>query len=194
MSTDNDTSKEVPEKKRGYLDNKRLHETLKQWIESGDAANGVPAPDYVGECIMKIAHGFSKKHNWVRYTPSWKEELISFAVEQMVRSAPKYDYVNYKNPHAFFSWATEMAFKNTIKRLKKNHADRLAATVDFLEEMSTSQESEYHVPHEVHMDLLEKLDNYGVDLSQQNKGRGKRSTKLERASESAVSMEDWLDE
>ncbi|ACV50247.1 gp55 sigma factor for T4 late transcription [Delftia phage PhiW-14] len=67
-----------------YVDNDKLNAVMVQWHHDIQAAKAAglerpPMPQYVAECVIKMAHGKAKLHNYRDY--SWKDEMILDAIE-----------------------------------------------------------------------------------------------------------------
>lgn len=104
-----------------YVDNSSFYAAIVERKEQIKLAEeqGLPIPrltNYLGECILLIANKFASKANFNGY--SFKDEMISDAVENCVKYFDKFDHVNYKNPFAYFSQFTYFAFLRRIAREK----------------------------------------------------------------------------
>jgi hypothetical protein len=83
-------------------------------------------PEYIGECIWKIAQKLSTKPCFIGY--SYREEMIGDAVENCILYFKDYDpdynpdnNPNYKaNPFAYFTQIIYYAFLRRISREEKN--------------------------------------------------------------------------
>jgi hypothetical protein len=108
--------------KNYYIDNKHF---LKEMISYKQAVRkakktGSPKPQiprYVGECFIKIAENFSHKPNFLSYT--FREEMISDAIENCVRYVDNFDPKVSSNPFAYFSQITYYAFLRRIQCEKR---------------------------------------------------------------------------
>lgn len=109
-------------KKTNYIDNKLF---LKEIISYRKAVQesrkkGKPKPripEYIGHCFMLIAENRSHKYNFRDYT--FRDEMISDAVENSVRYIDNFDPAKSKNPFAYFSQIVYYAFLRRIQREKK---------------------------------------------------------------------------
>lgn len=102
-----------------YVDNKKLFETL---IKHKKAVarrpkNPPPIPEYIGECLLKIATRLSHKANFAQYT--FKDDMISDAVENCIMYMHNFDPEKSSNPFAYFTQITHFAFIRRIEREKK---------------------------------------------------------------------------
>jgi hypothetical protein len=74
-------------------------------------------PEYIGECFIKIARHLSYKSNFINY--SFKDEMISDAIENCLSVVSNFDPAKSKNPFAYFTQITFYAFVRRIQREKK---------------------------------------------------------------------------
>jgi hypothetical protein len=74
-------------------------------------------PEYIGECFLKIARHLSYKSNFINY--SFKDEMISDAIENCLSVVSNFDPAKSKNPFAYFTQITFYAFVRRIQREKK---------------------------------------------------------------------------
>ncbi len=94
--------------------NKKLKETKEA---------GTPSPQisrYIGECIIQIAENLGKKINFAAY--SFRQEMVSDAIEKMIECVDKYDVEYNKekpNPFAYFSQISWNIFLQRIAKEKK---------------------------------------------------------------------------
>jgi hypothetical protein len=74
-------------------------------------------PEYVGKCFMMIAENLSHKPNFISYT--FRDEMISDAIENCVLYADNFDPTKSSNPFAYFTQIVYYAFLRRIQREKK---------------------------------------------------------------------------
>lgn len=115
---------EMSKKKRPthYVNNKEFLDALvsykKQCEESKKNGEKRPRiPRYIGECFLQIATRFGYQPNYANY--SFKEDLISDAVENMSRYILNFDPEKSTNPFAYFTQIAYYAFLRRIKIEKK---------------------------------------------------------------------------
>ncbi len=111
------------ETKVHYVDNKRFFAEMvayKTAVEkSGD---DLPIPDYLGECILKIAQGLSFRPNFINYT--YREEMVSDGIENCIRYFRNFDPKKSKNPFSYFTQICYFAFIRRIAKEKVQVAIR----------------------------------------------------------------------
>ena len=88
---------------------------VKQAKEKGDQRPRVP--NYIGECVMKIATNLARKPNFVNYT--FKEEMISDGIENCLQYIDNFDPEKSNNPFAYFTQIIYFAFLRRIQKEKK---------------------------------------------------------------------------
>lgn len=93
-------------------------------VEAARAAgNDEPAiSNYLGDCFIKIARHLSYKSNFINY--SYKDEMISDAIENCLAVVNNFDPAKSKNPFAYFTQITFFAFVRRIQREKKQMATK----------------------------------------------------------------------
>lgn len=106
-----------------YVDNTRFLETLieykkvKQQALDDSLQDQPQIPEYIGECLLQIARRLSNKANFSGYT--FKEDMISDAVENCILYMHNFDPEKSKNPFAYFTQIIHFAFIRRIEREKK---------------------------------------------------------------------------
>jgi hypothetical protein len=78
--------------------------------------------NYLGDCFIKIARHLSYKSNFINY--SYKDEMISDAIENCLAVVNNFDPAKSKNPFAYFTQITFYAFVRRIQREKKQMATK----------------------------------------------------------------------
>jgi hypothetical protein len=105
-----------------YVDNKRLYGEMIHFINSCKAAelqeeHRPKIPEYIGECIFKIAVKLATKPNFSSYT--YKDEMISDGIEVCIRYLHNFDPEKSNNPFAYFTQIIYYAFLQRIQKEKK---------------------------------------------------------------------------
>lgn len=121
-----------------YIDNKAFlaalleHRTL---VEAAKAAGQEPPPisNYLGDCFIKIARHLSYKSNFINY--SYRDEMISDAIENCLAVVNNFDPNKSKNPFAYFTQITFFAFIRRIQREKK----QMQTKFRFIDQLDISQ-------------------------------------------------------
>lgn len=104
-----------------YVDNKRLYDEMVQFITAYRLAekNGTDKPripEYVGECILKIAQRLSLRPNFIGYT--YRDEMVGDGIENVLTYIHNYD-PEKANPFAYFTQIIYFAFLRRLDKEKK---------------------------------------------------------------------------
>jgi len=83
--------------------------------ETGDPPP--PIPNYIGECVYKIATRLASKPNFSGY--SYKEEMISDGLENAIQAIGNFNPEKSSNPFAYFTQIIWYAFLRRIEKEKK---------------------------------------------------------------------------
>jgi hypothetical protein len=105
-----------------YVNNKHFLDALMEYKKACNLAeeNGTKRPiipRYIGECFLQIATRFAYQGNYANY--SYKEDLISDAVENMSRYILNFNPEKSTNPFAYFTQFAYYAFLRRINMEKK---------------------------------------------------------------------------
>jgi len=113
----------MKEKKVNYVDNKKFYETIvehrRRVEESAQKGLEPPRlPEYIGECIWKIANKLSNKPCFINY--SYRDEMISDGIENCIMYFKDFDPNKTQNPFAYFTQIIYYAFLRRINKEEKN--------------------------------------------------------------------------
>jgi hypothetical protein len=106
-----------------YVDNKRFYDEIivyrKELKKAKQEGREEPRiPEYVGECIFKIAKKLSYKPCFINY--SFRDEMISDGIENSLLYFHDYDPKKGQNPFAYFTQIIYYAFLRRINKEEKN--------------------------------------------------------------------------
>lgn len=109
-------------KKNQYVNNKDFLAAMEKYTESVKESKQhnltrPRVPDYIGECIMKIATHLSQKPNFANYT--FREEMILDGIENCLQYIDNFNPEKSKNPFAYFTQIIYYAFLRRIQKEKK---------------------------------------------------------------------------
>lgn len=114
----------MTEKKKpiDYVDNKKFYLAMVDYIalcRKAEAEDKEPPqiPNYIGECIGKIASNLSNKVNFVNY--SFKEEMVGDGIESCIRYIRNFDPDRSTNPFSYFTQFCWNAFIHRILKEQK---------------------------------------------------------------------------
>ena len=105
-----------------YVNNAEMLEHIKRYkihIQESKA-NDLPSPripEYLGECILKIATRLSHKHNFINY--SYRDDMISDGIENCMQCINSFNPEKSSNPFSYFTQVIYFAFLRRIAKEKK---------------------------------------------------------------------------
>ena len=102
-----------------YVNNKEFTLALHEYAVSvrEAAANDLPEPrmpEYVGECILKMAHRLSLSSRFRGY--SYREEMVGNSIIAAVKYAKNFDGAKFNNG---FAYVTQILFSHMVQTIKK---------------------------------------------------------------------------
>ena len=105
-----------------YVDNKKLNEAMTAFVakckEAEEAGEQRPKiPEYIGECIYKIATRLATNRNFSSY--SYKDEMIADGIEVCIRYLHNFNPEKSNNPFSYFTQIIYYAFLQRISKEKK---------------------------------------------------------------------------
>ena len=109
-------------KSKHYVNNAALLECLIEWKKNCAAAEKAKqpkpkVPEYIGECLLKIANRLSTKPNFINYT--YRDEMISDGIENCINYIDNFNPEKSNNPFAYFTQIIYYAFLRRIQKEKK---------------------------------------------------------------------------
>jgi len=108
--------------KHHYIDNKEFLKAVVAHRKAVRRAKRLKeekprVPEYIGECFIKIANQLAFKSNFINY--SFREEMISDAIENCLTYVDNFDPKKSANPFAYFTQITYYAFVRRIQKEKR---------------------------------------------------------------------------
>lgn len=100
-----------------YVNNEDFMSALVAYKKELQTNPNARVPEYIGKCILDIAERFSTKPNFYGY--SYRDEMVSDAIENCLMYLANYDPEKSKNPFAYFTQICFYAFLRRIHREKK---------------------------------------------------------------------------
>jgi hypothetical protein len=110
-------------KEKHYVNNEQFNQEMKIFragvIKSKEEGTERPrVPEYIGECLFKIATHLARKPNFANYT--FKEDMVSDGVENCLLYIDNFDPDKSSNPFAYFTQIIYYAFLRRIQKEKKH--------------------------------------------------------------------------
>jgi DNA-directed RNA polymerase specialized sigma24 family protein len=104
-------------KERYYVNSKEFRRLLTEYYGNNKMTNELAMN------IVKIAEGLSYNHRFIRYSKSWKEEMVGDAIVKMYHALEKklYNIESDFNPFSYFNRIAWNAFTNRINKEKGQH-------------------------------------------------------------------------
>tara|TARA_B100000287_G_scaffold160914_1_gene151801 strand:+ start:2558 stop:3097 length:540 start_codon:yes stop_codon:yes gene_type:complete len=103
-----------------FVDNEKFYSEMVAWKEKlyQNQAQGMsnPRPDipeYIGECIWKIASRFATKPNWRN---AYTDDMVGDAVEECIKYLDRFNEKKSTNP---FSYFTQVVYYSFLRRISK---------------------------------------------------------------------------
>lgn len=105
-----------------YVNNAEMLAAIKQFkadIEEARAEGKEDPriPEYLGECILKIATRLSHKANFINY--SYRDDMILDGIENCMQCINSFDPSKSSNPFSYFTQVIYFAFLRRITKEKK---------------------------------------------------------------------------
>lgn len=114
---------EAKKKSHHYVDNKKFYEEIVAYKKKEEEykQKGLESPrlpEYIGECIFKIANKLSNKPCFINY--SYRDEMVSDGIENCIMYFKDFDPNKTQNPFAYFTQVIYYAFLRRINKEEKN--------------------------------------------------------------------------
>jgi hypothetical protein len=124
-----------------YVDNKKFYEEILKYKKKVQEAKeqGLEEPrlpNYIGECIFKIADKLSTKPCFINY--SYRDEMVSDGIENCIMYFKDYNPEIGQNPFAYFTQIIYYAF---LRRITKEEKNRYTIYKNYQEMMCTTDAS-----------------------------------------------------
>ena len=105
-----------------YVNNAEMLESIKRYKADlkkarEDGLEDPRIPEYLGECVLKIATRLSHKHNFINY--SYRDDMILDGIENCIQCMNSFDPEKSSNPFSYFTQVIYFAFLRRIAKEKK---------------------------------------------------------------------------
>jgi hypothetical protein len=112
-----------------YVNNRQFYEAIVAYRQAVAASpdNPPPVPEYIGECLLKIATRISFKWSYARYP--YRDEMVSDAVENCLLYLHNFNPEKSQNPFSYFTLTIIRAFWRRIRIEKKELYGKLKMAV-----------------------------------------------------------------
>ena len=149
-----------------YINNKEFYQMLVEYKEVCRQAEekGEPTPripENIGHCFYMIATRLGTKWKFSGYT--YREEMVSDALENCVVAVHNFDPTKSKNPFAYFTQIIYYAFLRRIEKEKKQTFVKYKSLEHFLVDASLNDEdaeaySNFDITNDKMKPILEKYE------------------------------------
>lgn len=128
-------------KKIHYVDNKKFYSEILIYREKlqkarDDGKEDPRIPNYIGECIYKIAEKLSTKPCFINY--SYRDEMVADGIENCILYFKDYNPEIGQNPFAYFTQVIYYAF---LRRINKEEKNRYTVYKNFQETVTNLYDS-----------------------------------------------------
>lgn len=150
-------------------------------------------PDYIAECIMKIANRLSFKPNFSGYT--FRDEFVLDAIENCLNKVDKFDPDKSNNPFWYFTTISYNAFVRRILEERKQTyiKGKIVASLPF-ELFDIQEQDTDHVFANEFIELLQEHGAYNNVVQKEDiRIAKKKAKKAEQASLNAILDQSDLD-
>ncbi len=171
-------------KSKNYVNNKSLLAEYQIYFDKKQNClkNNLPIPpltDKIALAIVQIANRHCNSRKYFGYTNNWKEELISNAIMTATIRGHSFDPNRSDNPFAYLTQICDNAFKEQLKREKKQVYIRYRS-IDEVDGFNAEVEDNTNILVDSSNDLCfyDRLDfiNTYEEVHNIGKARKKRST------------------
>lgn len=174
--------------KNHYVDNRQLYEALVIWQKETRKATRKklpkpPLPDFIAECMMKMANRLSQKAGFVNYT--YREDMVGDALESCLRYIHNFNPTKSTNAFAYITQIIHNAF---IRRIQKEQKQlyvkmRIVDQAEFTDsyERQTGDDNHYNNSYVTYLqenkgDVITKFENWKE--SKKTKANAKKKAKV----------------
>ena len=171
-------NKKTKEPKIHYVNNAEFLKALIQWkkdcVDAEDSGEEHPPriPNYIGECILKIATRLSTRPNFNNYT--YRDDMILDGIENCIQYLHNFDPTKSKNPFAYFTQIIYYAF---LRRIMKERKQAYIKT-----KILTSLPPTF----------FQELGMSDDEISESERNFDKFVSKMSQAIESQNNFDEWL--
>lgn len=175
--------------KTHYVNNADFYAAIKDhWekcLAAEEAGEEPPrVPNYIGECILKIATHLSYKPNFINY--SYREDMILDGVENCLQYLTNFDPNKGSNPFAYYTQIIYYAFLRRIAKEKKQTFIKNKLIMEMPYELFELQEhDEGGAYHNAYIDFLQNNSDFEDPYEKK---------KAKKAAAKAKTLEDFMNE
>ena len=140
-----DRERRIAKLKSGKISKDYLSPLVMQYREMKKVNPRAQMPRELAEVILIIIDKNLGSPSWRRYSPDWKEEMRGRAIEHLLKYSHNFDpakcAAGNDDPYNYFAMIANMAFIQSLKKLKQHAEHTILINHDVL--YSESQWAEY---------------------------------------------------
>ena len=171
-----------------FVDNEKFYNEMVSWKQAlyKNREQGIDErpiiPEYIGECIWKIAFRYATKPNWRN---SYNEDMVGDAVEECIKYLDRFDETKSKNPFSYFTQIVYYSFLRKISSEKKQLYIKYKVILNSeIDDFFEGDESDVAYSKE---DLLSRFQaKEFIDYYEKNVKRTRKKNKKEKVSNTGV--------
>ena len=178
-----------------YVNNADFLAAIKEYkikIKEAEAA-GLPKPqipNYLGECILKIATHLSYKPNFINY--SYRDDMILDGIENCINYFDNFDPDKSNNPFAYYTQIIYYAFLRRIQKEKKHSYIRNKLIQDMpFEAFELQGHDETGDFHNAYVDFMQTHSTFDDSFITKKKEKSKKKTNSNLDDFIGESDEQW---
>lgn len=167
-----------------YVDNKKFYDEILKYRQKVKEAElegkeEPRLPEYIGECIWKIATKLSTMPRFINY--SYRDEMISDGIENCIMYFKDYNPDVGQNPFAYFTQIIYYAF---LRRIGKEEKNRYIIYKNYQESIVNQGQSNYLVDtDDNHLMPTQIYDNISEFMEKFEKKEEEKKVKRKQSKE-----------
>jgi hypothetical protein len=132
-------------------------------------------PNYLGECILKIANKLANRPNFINY--SYKDDMILDGIENCIMYFDNFDPEKSKNPFSYFTQIIYFAFLRRIDKEKKQSYIRgkliRDTTIESFEVQDHDHDDDFHNSY---IGFMQQHGTFDHQFEEKRKKKKKKKT------------------
>lgn len=183
--------------KTHYVNNAEFYEAIKLFSESvkeaGESGEEPPrVPEYIGECILKIATHLSYKPNFINY--SYREDMSLDGVENCLQYINNFDPSRSKNPFAYFTQIIYYAFLRRIAKEKKQSYVKSKMIMEMpFDAFELQDHDEDGTFHNAYLDFLQQHSDFTDPYEKKKAAKKAKKDNLENFMDDVNDLQDGIE-
>ena len=160
-----------------------LVEYRKNRLEAEDKGLQKPqVPNYVGDCILKIANHLAYKPNFINY--SYRDDMVLDGIENCIQYIDNFNPEKSSNPFAYFTQIIYYAFLRRITKEKKQAYIKGRLIQDMPFEAFELQEGDDGEYHNAYLEFMQQHGTFDDSFMERKKEKKKKKEQ--------VSLDDFI--